>query len=138
MVKFWALGVTVLTTLGVAGHLIAQEAPQERPNEAAESGEPAELVDKASTVVRVHHVDEFTQAAALRYPGLKAASSDLAAAQARLDEARLSPFFQFEGQARFWVAPGARGTDATEAAEPASQRDSASAQQHGEAVAAGG
>lgn len=104
MVRFCALGVTVLTTLGVAAPLIAQEAPTEHPVESPE------LVDETSTVVRVHHVDEFTQSAILRYPGLKAAEADIRAAQARLDEARLSPFFQFEGQARFFVAPGARGT----------------------------
>jgi outer membrane protein TolC len=89
-----------LTMLGVAAQVIAEEA----------------LVDQAEApaheppVGRVHHVDEYTQAAALRYPGLKAAKADVDAAQARLDEARLSPFFQFEGQARFFVTTGARGT----------------------------
>ena len=101
MVRFWALVVAVLSTLGVAGHLTAQ-AP-----EPVDSGEPAETQPGG---VRVYHVDEFTQAAILRYPGLKAAEADIEAAQARLDEARLSPFFQFEGQARFFVAPAARGT----------------------------
>ena len=90
------------TTLSVVPHLAAQEAPA--------GGTPGEPVDEASTTVRVYQIDEFTQAAILRYPGLKAAEADIEAAQRRLDEARLSPFLQFEGQARFFVAPGARGT----------------------------
>ena len=104
MLRFWALAVVVLSTLGVAGHPSAQEPP--------EVEETGELVDQSEGVgaVRVYHVDEYTQAAILRYPGLKAASSNIEAAQARLDEARLSPFFQFEGSARFFVRPGASGT----------------------------
>lgn len=100
MVRFWALAVMTLAMLGVAAQVIAQEALVDQAEPPA--NEPA--------VGRVYHVDEYTQAAALRYPGLKAAKADVDAAQARLDEARLSPFFQFEGQARFFVAPGARGT----------------------------
>jgi len=100
MVRFWALAVMALTTLGVAAQVIAEETPagEQKPD----VGEPA--------VGRVYHIDEYTQAAILRYPGLKAADSEVAAAQARLNEARLSPFMQFEGQARFFVAPGAQGT----------------------------
>ena len=101
MVRFWALAVAVLTTLGVAGPLTAQE---------TSPAQPTEPVDDTSTVVRVYQVDEFTEAAILRYPALKAAKAEVDAARGRLDEARLSPFFQFEGQARFFVAPGARGT----------------------------
>jgi len=100
MVRFWALAVTALTMLGVAAQVIAEEAPAGEAGLAA--GEPA--------AGRVYHVDEYTQAAILRYPGLKAAEADIDAAQARLNEARLSPFMQFQGQARFFVAPGARGT----------------------------
>jgi outer membrane protein TolC len=99
MVRFWALAVAVL--LGTAEDVNAQEAP-------AEPG--PELVDETTSRVRVHHVDEFTRAALVHYPALDAADADIAAAQARLDEARLSPFFQFEGQVRFFIAPGARGT----------------------------
>jgi len=101
MVRFWALAVAVVSTLGVEGHLSAQEAPT-----AQEPGP----VDAPSTFIRVYHVDEFTQSAILQFPSLKAAQSDIDAAEARLDEARLSPFFQFHGRARFFVAPGARGT----------------------------
>ncbi|MBW2405156.1 MAG: TolC family protein [Deltaproteobacteria bacterium] len=88
MVRFWALVVIALTTLGVAARVIAEEAP----------------------AGRVYHIDEYTQAAMLRYPGLKAAAADIDAAQARLIEARLSPFMQFQGRATFFVAPGAQGT----------------------------
>ena len=102
MVRFWALAVVVLSALSVAGPVSAQDAPAPPRTE--------EPVDEASSVVRVYHVDEFTQSAILQYPSLKAAQADIEAAQARLDEARLSPFFQFEGTARFFVTPGARGT----------------------------
>jgi outer membrane protein TolC len=101
MLRFWALAVAVVSTLGVAGHLSAQEAPPTREDE---------LVDEPSALIRVYHLDEYTQSAVLQYPSLKAAQADIDAAKARLDEARLSPFFQFEGRARFFVAPGARGT----------------------------
>ncbi len=88
MVRFWALAVIALTTLSVTAGAIADEA----------------------SVGRVYHIDEYTQAAMLRYPGLKAAAADIDAAEARLIEARLSPFMQFQGRATFFVAPGAQGT----------------------------
>ena len=101
MVRSHALAVVAFAILGIAPEGIAQNAP-------AEEGAPTE--DKAPGPRRAHHIDEFTRAAIMRYPGLKAADADIDAAQARLDEAKLSPFFQFEGQAKFFVAPGARGT----------------------------
>jgi outer membrane protein TolC len=58
----------------------------------------------------VHHLDEYTSAAARRYPGMKAAEADIDAAQAQLNEAKLSPWFQFEGQIVGFVRPGAQGT----------------------------
>jgi len=100
MARLWALAVIALTMLGIAAQGIAEEA---RPAQDT-------LVDEVPTVTRVYHLDEYTQAAILHYPGLKANASDIDAAQARLDEARLSPFFQFEGQASLFVRPGARGT----------------------------
>ena len=100
MVRFWALAVIALPMLGIAAHVIAEQAP-------VDDGEPP---TEEPTVGRVYHIDEYAQAAILRYPGLKAADADIEAAQARLSEAKLSPFFQFQGQARFFVAPGARGT----------------------------
>ena len=100
MVRFWALAIVTLTMLSIAAHVIAEEAP---PSGAAPAAEEA-------PIGRVYHVDEYTQAAILRYPGLSAAEADIDVAQARLREARLSPFMQFQGQARFFVAPGARGT----------------------------
>lgn len=89
MVRFCALAFVALTMLSVAAQAIADDVP---------------------SVGRVYHVDEFTQAAILRYPGLKANAADIDAAQARLQEAKMSPFMQFQGTARFFVAPGARGT----------------------------
>ncbi|KPK13711.1 MAG: hypothetical protein AMJ62_14590 [Myxococcales bacterium SG8_38] len=98
MAKLCALATMALAMLCIGPRAIAQSAPSERSE-----------VDTPSAT-RVHHIDEYTQAAILRYPGLKAAEADIDAAQARLAEAKLSPFFQFEGQARFFVAPGAEGT----------------------------
>jgi outer membrane protein TolC len=100
MVRFWALAVIALTTLCVSAQVIAEEAPASQPK--PDVGE--------APLGRVYHVDEYTQAAILRYPGLNAAEADIDAAQARLNEARLSPFMQLQGQARFFMAPGARGT----------------------------
>ena len=100
MVRFWALAVIALTTLGVSAQAIAEEVPANQPK--PDVGE--------APLGRVYHVDEYTQAAILRYPGLNAAEADIDAAQARLNEARLSPFMQFQGQARFFMAPEARGT----------------------------
>jgi outer membrane protein TolC len=101
MLRSDALAVMALAMLGIAPQGVAQKAPAD---------EPESTEDRAPGPQRVHHIDEFTRAAVMRYPGLKAADADIDAARARLDEARLSPFFQFEGQARFFVAPGARGT----------------------------
>jgi len=100
MVRFWALVILALTMVSIAAQVIAEEAPR---------GTGAPVAEGPATG-RVYHVDEYTQAAILRFPGLNAAEADIDAAQARLNEARLSPFMQFQGQARFFVAPGARGT----------------------------
>jgi outer membrane protein TolC len=100
MVRIWALGIMALSMLGIAAHVIAEEA-------GANEAEPS---PEQPVVGRAYHVDEYTQAAVLRYPGLKAAAADIDAAQARLSEAKISPFMQFQGRATFFVAPGARGT----------------------------
>ncbi|HSN81570.1 MAG TPA: TolC family protein [Polyangiales bacterium] len=98
MAKLCALATMALAMLCIGPRAIAQSAPAD------------ESEQRTERATRVHHVDEYTQAAILRYPGLEAAEADIDAARARLDEARLSPFFQFEGQARLFVAPGAEGT----------------------------
>jgi outer membrane protein TolC len=102
MARFSALVIMALAMLCIAAQVVADEGPASAGAAAVE--EPA--------VGRVYHVDEYTRAAILRYPGLRADAAEIDAAQARLNEARLSPFMQFEGQARFFVAPGARGTAA--------------------------
>ena len=110
MVKAWAPAVALLTLLGIARLGTAQEADLEAPP-ADELTGPVPFDESVPPgAVRAYHVDEFTAFALQHYPALDAASSDLAAAQARFNEARLSPFFQFEGQARLFVTPGARGT----------------------------
>jgi len=100
MARFWALSVVALTILGVAAQGIAEDVP-------VDDGVSADEVPGRG---RVYHLDEYTRAAIVHYPGLKANASEIDAAQARLDEARLSPFFQFDGQASLFVRPGAQGT----------------------------
>jgi outer membrane protein TolC len=104
MVRFWALAVIALTTLGVMVQALAEEPPAPKDELASEEG------GSSLGAGRAYHVDEYTRAAILRYPGLKAAAADIDAAQARLTEAKISPFMQFQGRATFFVAPGARGT----------------------------
>ncbi len=104
MVRFWALAVIALTTLGVMVQALAEEPPAPKDELASEEG------GSSLGAGRAYHVDEYTQAAILRYPGLKAAAADIDAAQARLSEAKISPFMQFQGRATLFVAPGARGT----------------------------
>jgi outer membrane protein TolC len=95
MVRSHALPVVAVAVLCIAPRGTAQDPPADEPPRGAG---------------KAYHIDDLTRAAIMRYPGLKAAEAEIDAAQARLDEARLSPFFQFEGQARFFIAPGARGT----------------------------
>jgi outer membrane protein TolC len=104
MVRFWALAVIALTTLGVMVQALAEEPPAPKDELASEEG------GSSLGAGRAYHVDEYTRAAILRYPGLKAAAADIDAAQARLSEAKISPFMQFQGRATLFVAPGARGT----------------------------
>ena len=59
MVRFWALAVIALTTLGVSAEVLAEEAPANQPKPDVEE----------APLGRVYHVDEYTQAAILRYPG---------------------------------------------------------------------
>ncbi|MEM9727669.1 MAG: TolC family protein [Myxococcota bacterium] len=73
-------------------------------------GAPRSASAEEAPAVRAYHLDEFTAAALRNYPSLKAAQAEITAASARLDEARLSPFFQFEGSASFFIRPRAEGT----------------------------
>ncbi|MCB9659288.1 MAG: TolC family protein [Polyangiales bacterium] len=59
---------------------------------------------------RVRTLAELTRAATEYNPGVRAADHAIAAAEARLDEVRLSPFFQFEVTGGLAVAPSAQGT----------------------------
>lgn len=88
MVRFCAVAVIGLAMLGGAVRAVAEGAPN----------------------ARVHYLDEYTEAAIKHYPSLRAADADITVARARLDEARLSPFFQFEGRASAFVRPKASGT----------------------------
>jgi outer membrane protein TolC len=73
-------------------------------------GGPLRVIAEATPNARVHHLDEYTAAAIQHYPSLRAAKADIAVAHARLNEAKLSPFFQFEGNVSAFVRPGASGT----------------------------
>ena len=88
MARFCALAVIGLASLGVSVRVTGEEAPN----------------------TRVYHLDEYTAAAIQRYPSLRAAKADIAVAHARLNEAKLSPFFQLQGRATFFVRPKASGT----------------------------
>ncbi|MCA9600476.1 MAG: TolC family protein, partial [Myxococcales bacterium] len=55
-------------------------------------------------------LSEFIESARHSYPGLKAAHHRVTAANARLSEARWSPYFQFTANAAFGVAPEQTGS----------------------------
>ncbi len=88
MIRWCAVAVIGFATLGIAARVSAEEAPN----------------------TRTHYLDEYTAAAIQHYPSLRAAKADIAVAHARLNEAKLSPFFQFRGNVSFFVRPGAQGT----------------------------
>lgn len=66
--------------------------------------------DGSHDATTVHDLDSLVSAAEHNYPALDSQRARLRAAQARLREARLSPFFQFEAEGGFTVAPRAEGT----------------------------
>lgn len=77
-------------TLATAGWANAQDP----------SAEDATVLDLQTLLAR----------AEARYPALRANDAAIAAARARLDEARWSPFFQIEAQGGLTIAPRAEGT----------------------------
>jgi len=58
----------------------------------------------------VHTLEQLTQAASQYNPGIRAADHAIDAAEARLDEIRFSPFFQFTATGGIAVSPSAQGT----------------------------
>ncbi|MEZ4288755.1 MAG: TolC family protein [Polyangiales bacterium] len=56
------------------------------------------------------HVDEFVRLAVEHYPGIAADKAAVAAAQARLTEAKFAPFSTFAIEGAFGLTPGAKGT----------------------------
>jgi len=66
--------------------------------------EPAKRLDVVTDLATL------ARAAERNNPGIRATNHNIAAAQARLDEAWVSPFFQFNVTTSFGVAPEARGT----------------------------
>ncbi|MBK7775375.1 MAG: TolC family protein [Sandaracinaceae bacterium] len=58
----------------------------------------------------LHTLAQLTQAASQHNPGVRATDHAITAADARLDEIRLSPFFQFTVTGGVAVAPSAQGT----------------------------
>lgn len=89
---------TSLLAAAVAFPLAAAADPPE--SDAPEAADPAAVMD----------LDDLTRAAERSYPGLRAAQSRIRAAQAQLDEAWVSPFFQSAVTAGVSIAPEVRGT----------------------------
>ena len=73
-------------------------------------GGPVRATAESAPIPKAHYLDEYTAAAVRRYPSLRAAEADIDVARARLMEAKLSPFFQFEGTASAFIRPKAEGT----------------------------
>jgi len=74
------------------------------------SGEDAPVAEAEAASPRVLDLAALTYAARENYPRLRAARHKVIAAEAQLDEALVSPFFQFSGTAAITIAPEARGT----------------------------
>lgn len=70
----------------------------------------------------VHDLAELTRTAVDRSLGLQAARHRIAAAEARLSEARVSPFFQLTLESGFTYVPDARGVPGYDAQPPEIQR----------------
>lgn len=73
----------------------------------------ASLVSAESSNEQIGPVTDLAtlaRAAERNNPGIQATNYNIAAAQARLDEAWVSPFFQFDVTTAFGIAPEARGT----------------------------
>ncbi|MCB9626449.1 MAG: TolC family protein [Sandaracinaceae bacterium] len=87
-----ALSVSVFVWLGLTNAVVGAQ--------------PA--ADAPATPVRT--LAELSRAATQYNPGIRAADLAIEAADARLDEIRLSPFFQFEVTGGIAVAPSAQGT----------------------------
>ena len=69
-----------------------------------------EAADEEAEAVPTMDLAAFTHHAERTYPGLRAAEARIRAAQAQLDEAWVSPFFQGFVSAGFTLAPEARGS----------------------------
>lgn len=95
--------IAASTLVSCAAIALADEPPAlaDEPSEAArdDSAAPPRL-DLAALLSRAER----------RWPGLAAAQHKIAAAEARLEEAWVSPFFQLNATGTFAMAPGARGT----------------------------
>lgn len=87
---------TVLLSALASGGSLAVVSAQPPAPESAEEG--------------VRDLEAFLEAAEAHYPALEADSFAIDAAQARLDEARFSPFFRWTATAGATVTPSARGT----------------------------
>ena len=77
---------------------------------AQEEAEEAEAEEQEADRPRVMDLADFERAAERNYPGLRAAKARIRAAQAQLDEAWVSPFFQSTVTAGVSLAPEVRGS----------------------------
>lgn len=87
-VLFTIVCSSLLTVTGVS---LAQEEPEE-------------------TAPEIHNLNALLSAAEAHYPALSADSFAIEAAEARLGQARFSPFFQWEATAGLTLAPASTGT----------------------------
>ena len=85
------------------------DAPPSDASASSDTGGPSEAAG-ASDATATTSLAVLLQAAEAHYPALAADGHAIDAARARLDEARVSPFFQWNVTGTFTVAPSAEGT----------------------------
>ncbi len=88
----------------------AQEASEASEPGPGTEASPLEAEAEPEPEAAIYDLAALTYAARENYPRLRAARHKVVAAEAQLDEALVSPFFQFYGTAAITVAPEARGT----------------------------
>jgi len=98
-----AVGMT-LTACAVSFALAQEDAAPPTPEETAAESLPTEATPRA------HSLADLIALAESRYPGLDAADASIDAAEARLREARTSPFMQFQLELGAAMIPDSQGT----------------------------
>ncbi|MBX3249205.1 MAG: TolC family protein [Myxococcales bacterium] len=97
----WSVCALALSSVGALAQPTGERSTGDQPAGGQPTGERG---------AAPHDLASLLALAEARYPSLEARSAAITAARARLDEARLSPFFQTEIQAGTTIAPRAEGT----------------------------